>query len=709
MLSLQKLTSIGLVVAALSPAVQAQPAPDKTKMSENPFLQSYRTPHETVPFDKIKNEHYLPALKIAIEQGKKEVDAIAENPAKPTFENTIVALERAGEQVSKVSSVMFNLNSSETSPELQAIVREASPLLTEYGNDISLNEKLFARVKAVYEQRDKLKLDPESKMLLEKSYKGFARNGANLSPADKEKYREISKELSQLSLKFGENVLNETNEYTLEITDEKDLAGLPDFAREAAKQTAKQKGKEGWVFTLQAPSYLPFMQYAENRDLRKKLFLAYNSRGFQSNKNNNEQTIQRLVQLRYERAKLLGYNTHADYMLEDRMANSNKRVQEFLDEMLGYSKPVAEKQLAELTAYAKSKGFTGDQIENWDYSFYAEKLKKERYDLDDEMLKPYFKLENVLNGAFTVANKLYGITFKENKDIPVYNPEVKAYEVYDENGKFLAVFYGDFHPRPGKRAGAWMNGIRGQEIVNGVNIRPHVLNVCNFTRPTETRPSLLTFNEVTTLFHEFGHGLHGMLANGKYKSLSGTSVAWDFVELPSQVMENWCYEPEALRLFAKHYQTGEVIPQELIDKIRASQNFLAGIANLRQVRLGMVDMYWHSQKPTGESVSDVEKKVDEKTKLFPTAPGVAISTAFSHIFAGGYSSGYYSYKWSEVLDADAFEAFKEKGIFNREVATKFRKNVLEKGGTEKPMELYKKFRGREPSPQAMLRRSGLVL
>ncbi|GAA4470126.1 M3 family metallopeptidase [Nibrella saemangeumensis] len=678
-------------------------------MSENPFLQPYRTPHETVPFDKIKNEHYLPALKIAIEQGKKEVDAIVTNPAKPTFENTIVALERAGEQVSKVSAVMFNLNSSETSPELQAIVREASPLLTEYGNDISLNEKLFARVKAVYEQRDKLKLDTESKMLLEKSYKGFARNGANLSPADKEKYREISKELSQLSLKFGENVLSETNEYMLEITDEKDLAGLPDFAREAAKQTAKQKGKAGWVFTLQAPSYLPFMQYAENRDLRKRLFLAYNSRGFQNNKNNNEQTIQRLVQLRYDRAKLMGYNTHADYMLEDRMAGSNKRVQEFLDEMLGYSKPVAEKQLAELTAYAKDKGFKGDQIENWDYSFYAEKLKKERYNLDDEMLKPYFKLENVLNGAFTVANKLYGLTFKENKDIPVYNPEVKAYEVFDENGKFLAVFYGDFHPRSGKRAGAWMNGIRGQEVVNGVNIRPHVVNVCNFTRPTETRPSLLTFNEVTTLFHEFGHGLHGMLANGKYKSLSGTSVAWDFVELPSQVMENWCYEPEALRLFAKHYQTGEVIPQELIDKIRASQNFLAGIGNLRQVRLGLVDMYWHSQKPTGESVSDVEKKVDEKTKLFPTAPGVAISTAFSHIFAGGYSSGYYSYKWSEVLDADAFEAFKEKGIFNREVATKFRKNVLEKGGTEKPMELYKKFRGREPSPQAMLRRSGLVL
>lgn len=709
MFTLQSITKTAGLLALAAPLALAQPSPEKSKMIDNPLLKPYSTPFETVPFNLIKNEHYLPALKEAIAQGKKEVDAIANNPAKPTFENTIVALERAGETVSKVSSVMFNLNSSETTPELQGIVREASPLLTEYGNDISLNEKLFARVKAVYEQRDGLKLDPESAMLLEKSYKGFARNGANLSEADKAKYREISKELSQLSLKFGENVLNETNEYAMEITDEKDLAGLPEFAREAAKATAKQKGKEGWVFTLQAPSYLPFMQYAENRDLRKKLYLAYNSRGFQNNKNNNEQNIQRMVQLRYDRARLLGYKTHADYMLEDRMANSTGRVQQFLDEMMGYSKPVAEKQLKELTDYARSQGFKGERLEAYDYAYYSEKLKKERYSLDDEMLKPYFKLENVLDGIFTIANKLYGLTFKENKSIPVYNPEVKAYEVYDGDGKFLAIFYGDYFPRPGKRAGAWMNSLRGQEVIDGKNIRPHVVNVCNFTRPTDTKPSLLTFDEVTTLFHEFGHGLHGMLANGNYQSLSGTSVAWDFVELPSQVMENWAYEPEALKLFAKHYQTGETIPQDLIDKIRASQNFLAGIANLRQVRLGMTDMYWHSQKPTGESVAEVEKKIDAKTNPFPTAPGTALSPAFSHIFAGGYSSGYYSYKWSEVLDADAFEAFKEKGIFNKEVATKFRKNILEKGGTEKPMDLYKKFRGREPSPQAMLRRSGLAL
>ncbi|WP_407084071.1 M3 family metallopeptidase [Tellurirhabdus bombi] len=710
MLSLQKLTSRALLLAAVTPVAFAQPVfAQQAKMSENPFLQPYRTPHETVPFNLIKNEHYLPALKEAIVRGKKEIDAIVNNPAKPTFENTVVALERAGDDVNKVSAVLFNLNSSETSPELQGIVREASPLLTEYGNDISLNEKLFARVKAVYEQRDKLKLDGQDKMLLEKSYKGFARNGANLSEADKAKFREISKELSQLSLKFGENVLNETNEYELLITDEKDLAGLPEFAREAAKQTAKQKGKEGWLFTLQAPSYGPFMQYADNSELRKKLYLAFNSRGFQNNKNNNEQTIQRLVQLRYDRAKLLGYKTHADYMLEDRMAGSNDRVKEFLDEMLGHSKPVAERQLADLTNYAKSQGFKGQNLEMWDFGYYSEKLKKERYNLDDETLKPYFKLDNVLNGVFTVANKLYGLTFKENKDIPVYNSEVKAYDVFDENGKFLAVFYGDYHPRPGKRAGAWMNGIRSQEMLNGVDIRPHVVNVCNFTRPTETKPSLLTFNEVTTLFHEFGHGLHGMLTKGKYSSLSGTSVAWDFVELPSQVMENWCYEPEALKLFAKHYQTGETIPQELIDKIRASQNFLAGIGAMRQVKLGMIDMYWHSQQPTGESVADVEKKIDQKTSLIPVPAGVATSPAFSHVFAGGYSSGYYSYKWAEVLDADAFEAFKEKGIFNKEVADKFRRNVLEKGGSEKPMELYKKFRGREPSPQAMLRRSGLVL
>lgn len=695
--------------ASARAAVKSASTPSD-RMTQNPLLQAFATPHQTAPFALIKNEHYLPAIKEGMVQGRKEVDAIAANPAKPTFENTIVALERSGDLLGRTVSILFNLNSAETTPELQGIVREASPLLTEYGNDITLNEKLFGRIKAVYDTRASLKLDTESQMLLEKTYKRFARNGANLSAKDKDRLRAIDKELSQLSLQFGENVLNETNEYSMLVTDEKDLAGLPDFAREAARSTAKQKGKEGWMFTLQAPSYGPFMQYADNRALRQKLFMAFNSRGFRGDKNDNSAIIQKMVNLRYERANLLGYKTHADFVLEESMAGSKDKVQSFLNELVAYAKPAAEKQLTELNTYAKAHGFTGDRVEQWDYSYYSEKLKKEKYDLDDETLKPYFKLENVLEGVFTVANKMYGLTFKENKSIPVYNPEVRAYEVFDRDGKFISVFYGDYFPRPGKRSGAWMNDVQGQKIVNGQNIRPHIVNVCNFSRPTETKPSLLSFYEVTTLFHEFGHALHGMLANGQYESLSGTSVPRDFVELPSQVMENWCYDPEALRLFAKHYQTGEVIPNELVEKIRASQNFMAGMANLRQLRFGLVDMYWHSQKPTGESVTEVESRVDSLVQLLPPVKGTAFSPAFSHIFAGGYSAGYYSYKWSEVLDADAFEAFKEKGGLNsREVAEKFRANVLEKGGSEKPMELYKKFRGREPSPKAMLRRSGLIL
>lgn len=706
----QQMKLTGMFLAVSASIAFAQPSPPQPKMSQNPFLVPYTTPHQTAPFDKITNADYLPAIKEGMVEGRKDVAAIVNNPAKPTFDNTIVALERSGDLLSKVTSVLFNLNSAETTPELQKIVKEASPMLSEYRNDIALNEKLFARVKAVYDQRASLKLNPEADMLLEKTYKRFSRNGANLDEKAKERLRAIDKELSQLSLEFGENVLNETNEYLMQVTDEKDLAGLPDYVREAAKATAKQKGKEGWVFTLQAPSYGPFMQYADNRELRKKLFMAFNSRSFQGNKNDNSAIIAKIVNLRYERANLLGYKTHADFVLEESMAGSTDKVQSFLNELVTYARPAAERQLAELTTYAKAHGFNEDKLQAWDNSYYAEKLKKEKYDLDDETLKPYFKLENVLNGAFTVANKLYGITFKERKDIPVYNPEVKTFDVFDKDGKFLAVFYGDYFPRPGKRSGAWMNDVQGQKVENGENIRPHIVNVCNFTRPTESKPSLLTFYEVTTLFHEFGHGLHGMLANGTYESLSGTSVPRDFVELPSQVMENWCYDPEALKLFAKHYQTGEVIPNELIEKIRASQNFLAGLANLRQLRFGLVDMYYHSQKPTGESISQVENKIDSVANLFPHVDGVAFSPAFSHIFAGGYSAGYYSYKWSEVLDADAFEFFKEKGgLENKAAADSFRKNVLEKGGSEKPMELYKKFRGREPSPKAMLRRSGLIL
>ncbi len=611
-------------MAVLTLTAMAQPMPQSPNMTDrNPLLLPFSTPHETAPFDQIKLENYAPAIQDGLAKARADVAAIANNPAPATFQNTIVALEQAGDALSRTTSILFNLNSAETSPAMQKIVKEASPLLTEYGNDVTLNAPLFARVKAMYDQRTALKLDPESAMLLEKTYKRFARNGANLDAAGKERLRAIDKDLSQLSLQFSENSLNETNEFIMDVTDEKDLAGLPDFVREAAKTIAKQKGKSGWVFTLQAPSYGPFMQYADNRALRQKLFMVYNGRGFQENKYDNQAIIQKIVALRYERANLLGYKTHADFVLEESMAGSKDKVNGFLNELVTYARPAAEKQLAELTQYAKSHGFTDDKIQNWDYSYYSEKLKKEKYALDDEMLKPYFKLDNVIEGAFTVATKLYGLTFKPRTDIPVYSPEVKTFDVFDKDGKFLAVFYGDYHPRAGKRAGAWMTSFRRQSVENGQNIRPHVVNVCNFTRATDTRPSLLTFYEVTTLFHEFGHGLHGMLANGKYESLSGTAVPRDFVELPSQVMENWCYEPEALRLFAKHYQTGEVIPNELIEKIRESQNFMAGMANMRQLRLGLVDMYWHGRKPTGEPVGKVESHVDSLVNLFPPNPSSA--------------------------------------------------------------------------------------
>lgn len=678
-------------------------------MIQNPLLLPFETPHETAPFPLIKNEHYLPAIQAGITAGRAEIDAIVTNADEPTFANSVVALERTGELLGRAAGVLFNLNAAETSPEIQSIVKEASPLLTEYGNDITLNDRLFARIKTVYDQHETLGLDPESTMLLEKTYKRFSRNGANLNDADKDKLRAIDKELAQLSLQFGENVLAETNEYVLPVQDENELSGLPDFVLEAAKKIAADKELTGWAFTLQTPSYVPFMQYADNRSLRETLYRAYNGRGFGGTKNDNQANIARTVQLRFERATLLGYKTHADFVLEESMAGSSQTVTSFLDELVQHARPAAERQLADLTAFATANGFTGNQIEQWDYSYYADKLKKEQLDLDDEMLKPFFKLENVLDGVFAVANKLYGITFRENKSIPVYNPEVTAYEVFDQGGQFLAVFYGDYFPRAGKRGGAWMNDLQGQKIVNGVNLRPHIINVCNFTRPTDTKPSLLTFYEVTTLFHEFGHALHGMLANGHYESLSGTNVPRDFVELPSQVMENWCYTPEALNLFAKHYLTGAVIPQELVEKIRASQNFMAGIATLRQLRFGLTDMYYHDRQPTGETVREVESHADARVNLFPTVSGTSFSTAFSHIFGGGYAAGYYSYKWSEVLDADAFEFFQERGGLGAEdVAQKFRQQVLEKGGSEKPMDLYKKFRGREPSPQAMLRRSGLL-
>ena len=677
-------------------------------LPENPLLGKFNTPHETFPFDKIKNEHFLPALHEAIKQGKNDIEVITSNKTVATFENTILALDRSGSLVEKVSKIMFNLNSAETNDELQKIVKEASPLLSEYSNDITLNEKLFARVKSVYEHRNELGLDVEGKTLLEKTYKGFSRNGSNLGLEDKKKLREIDKKLSDLSLSFDEHILHETNDFVLEVNDEKDLAGLPDFVKEAAKETAKQKGKTGWAFTLQQPSYQPFITYSENRELRKKIFLAYNTRAFHKNANDNQDIVKQIVHLRHERAKLLGYKSHAAFVLEERMAENPEKVNKFLDELFTYAKPVADKQISELSAYAKTLGFKEDKLQRWDYGFYAEKLKKEKYSINDEMLKPYFKLENVIDGVFAVAKKLYGLHFKENKQIPVYHPDVKTYEVTDEKGNFVAVFYADFFPREGKRNGAWQTSFKDQSILNGVNIRPHASIVCNFTKPTATKPSLLTFDEVTTLFHEFGHGLHSMLSQCKYNGTSGTNVYWDFVELPSQILENWCYEKEALDLFARHYQTNAPIPQELIEKIKASANFMEGYVTMRQLSFGMLDMAYHSKDAEITDVGKFEKDAMEKTSLFPAIEGVNSSVAFSHIFAGGYSAGYYSYKWAEVLDADAFDYFKQKGIFNREVADSFKNNILSKGGSEAPMVLYKRFRGHEPSVKPLLKRAGLM-
>ena len=572
-----------------------------------------------------------------------------------------------------------------------------------------LNEALFARVKKVYDAKDSLKLTPEQYMLLEKQYKGFARNGANLNDTDKVVLRKLDTELSKLSLQFGENVLAETNAFEMHITDEGELSGLPDSAKEAAKEIAKSKEKEGWIFTLDYPSYIPLMTYADNRELRKRMSIAFGQKAFQQNEFNNEEIVLNIVKLRHQRANLLGYKTHAEFVLEERMAETPEKVIQFSNDLLTKAKPAAIKEFNELEAYAKKLDGI-EQLQKWDGAYYAEKLKKERFNLDQELLKPYFKLENVIDGVFTIADKLFDLRFKEVFDIDKYHEDVKTFNVTDKNGNFIAVFYADFHPRAGKRNGAWMTSYKPQQIKDGVNERPHVSIVCNFTKPTETKPSLLTFNEVTTLFHEFGHALHGMLADTTYNSLSGTSVSWDFVELPSQVLENWCYEKEALELFATHYETGEVIPMEFVEKIKESASFHEGMQTLRQLSFGLLDMNWHAgESPeTITSVKKFETKAFESTKLYPDVDENCMSTAFSHIFQGGYSAGYYSYKWAEVLDADAFEYFLEEGIFNREVADKFKNHVLSKGGTEKPMTLYKRFRGKEPNSDALLKRAGLL-
>ncbi|MDO7170778.1 M3 family metallopeptidase [Mariniflexile sp. AS56] len=678
-------------------------------MTSNFLLTPFQTPYNTAPFSKIENAHFLPAFKQGIEETKAEIDVIVNNTEAPSFKNTIEALEFTGEQLGRVSSIFFNLNSAETNDTIQKIAQEVSPLLSDFSNDITLNEALFKRIKTVYDSKDSLDLTIEQQTLLDKKYKGFSRNGANLPEGKKEKLREIDKELSKLSLKFGENILAETNKFDMLITDESDLAGLPEGTIEAAKQLAESKEKEGWLFTLDYPSYIPFVTYADNRELRKKITLAAGSKGFNNDVLDNQDIVLKIAKLRLDRANLLGYKTHAHFVLEERMAKTPETVTRFSKELLTKAKPAAEKEFQNLQDFAK--GLDGiDQLQKWDGSYYSEKLKQKLFNLDDELLKPYFKLENVIQGSFTVANKLFDLNFEEINNIDKYHEDVLTYKVTDTKGDLVSIFYADFFPRTGKRNGAWMTSFKSQSIKNGTNDRPHISIVCNFTKPTKSKPSLLTFNEVTTLFHEFGHALHGMLANTTYPSLSGTSVFWDFVELPSQVMENWCYEKEALSLFAKHYETGEVIPMDLVEKIKESATFHQGMQTLRQISFGLLDMSWHANESpeTIESVKSHETEAFKNTTLYPEVAENCMSTSFSHIFQGGYSSGYYSYKWAEVLDADAFEYFKEAGIFNKDVADKFKNNVLSQGGTVDPMTLYKRFRGKEPQPEALLRRAGLI-
>ena len=671
---------------------------------QNPLLEAF----DLAPFSKIKNEDFLPAFRFLIEQTKLEINEITENAELPSFNNTIEALEYSGEQLDRVSSIFFNLNSAETNAEIQKIAQEVSPMLSEFGNDITLNIDLFQRIKIVYDQKDSLILTTEQMTLLDKTYKSFSRNGANLLDEKKEILREIDKELSTLKLKFGENVLAETNAYEMHITDEDDLKGLPEGEKDAAAQIAKSKGKDGWIITLAYPSYIPFMKYADNRDLRKKLALAAGAQCFKNNEFNNEEIVLKITKRRFERANLLGYKTHSHFVLEERMAATPEKVTAFLNDLLDKAKPFAQKEFDQLEDFAKDLDGI-DHLEKWDSAYYSEKLKNKLFNLDDEKLKPYFQLENVIEGAFIVANKLFGLTFKQVTSIDTYHPDVKTYEVYNMNEQLISIFYADFHPREGKRNGAWMTSFKGQKYQNGKNDRPHISNVCNFTKPTDSKPSLLTFGEVTTLFHEFGHGLHGMLANTIYPSLSGTSVYWDFVELPSQVFENWCYEKECLDLFSKHYETGATIPMEYVQKIKESASFLEGMATVRQISLGLLDMSWHGSDPSAiVNVKNHEIEALEKTKLFPDVYENCTSVSFSHIFPGGYSSGYYSYKWAEVLDADAFEYFKENGIFNPTIGASFVENILSKGGTEHPMILYKRFRGQEPKPEALLKRAGLV-
>ena len=676
----------------------------------NPFFETYKTPHGVPPFHLIKLEHFEPAIREGIKQQQAEIDALTANTEAPTFENTIEVFERSGRLLERATTVFEILLSAETNDEMQELAKTLMPLLSEHGNNISLNEALFKRVKAVYEQRKSLHLSQEQHKLLEDIYEGFARNGANLEGKDKATYRELTNQLSLLTLQFSENLLKETNDYRLLISEEGKLAGLPESSKVAARETAQEKGLEGWVFTLHAPSFIPFMMYADDRELRRELYMAYNTRCTHENQHNNFEIVKQLVNLRLQLAQLLGYKTYADYKLERRMAENTTNVYKLLDDLLEAYTPTALKEVDEVRNIAKELAGDDFELMPWDWSYYAHKLKERRFDYDNEQLRPYFELSNVIKGVFGLATRLYGITFQENKEIPVYHPDVKAYEVFDKDGSYLAVLYTDFHPRAGKQGGAWMTYYKGQwkDAETGENSRPHVSLVMNFSKPTKEKPALLTFGEVETFLHEFGHSLHEIFANSTYQSLSGTNVYWDFVEMPSQFMENYATQKAFLHTFAHHYQTGELIPEDLVQKVIDSQNFNVAYACLRQVSFGLLDMAWYTRTaPFEGEIIPYEREAWKRAQVLPQAEGTCMSVQFSHIFAGGYAAGYYSYKWAEVLDADAFALFKEKGIFNQEVAASLREHVLSRGGTEHPMTLYKRFRGKAPTIDALLIRNGI--
>lgn len=675
---------------------------------KNPLLTQSTLPYGAPQFDKIKTEHYFPAFEKGIEEMKAEVDAIVANQEEPTFENTIVALERAGETLGRVSSIFYNLMEADTNDEMEEIAQKVAPLMNECALYTSLNQPLFQKVKAVYDKRAGLGLTRVQERLLENTYKGFVRSGALLNDADKETYGKLREELSLITLQFSKNALDATNAFKMNITDEKDLEGLPDFVREIGASAAKELGQEGWTYDLSAPSYGPFMKYSSRRDLREKMYMAYNTKAVGGEFDNTE-ICKKIADLRIRIVNLLGYKCYADYATEDRMVGNTETVQKFLAELLGPSLPAAKAEVAEVYSFACDNGFDGSEIQPWDFSYWSEKLKNAKYELKDEELKPYFQLENCIDAVIGLATRLYGITFEERDDIPVYHKDVHVFDVKDADGKHLALFYADFFPRASKRNGAWMTEFGGQKIVDGVETRPFISLVTNFSKPTGNAPSLLTHDELTTFLHEFGHSLHGILAEGEYESMTGTNVSRDFVELPSQIMENWGYEKEFLAPFAKHYQSGESIPDSLVDRIIAAKNYHAAYLQVRQLQFGILDMAWHTLTAVPEeSTLEFENKAYEPVNVLPKAPGTCTSATFSHIFAGGYSAGYYSYKWAEVLEADAFSLFEEKGIFNQEVAASFRENILSKGSSEDEAVLYRNFRGHDPEPAALLRKLGII-